>query len=234
MNRRTFLASTGALSSVVLAGCQGGSGAGDGDPTDDTATATPTGLPDHPALAGIDDQPHLGPAPGDATATIVAFEDPSCPSCRRFEQEVMPQIESDLTSTGTATVVVRGYPVIYPWGEPATRALEGVFAADQAAFWSLWEHYFAEQDAFRSAGPDRVYARTETFLAEETDLDAAGIVERADAGAFDPAVQTDLDAGEAAGAGRTTPHIFLFKDGAYQTKVQGLVGFQLIKSALDL
>jgi protein-disulfide isomerase len=240
MKRRAFLASSLALGSIGLAGCLG-DGDSDSDPTTETTTGTTnsvtetsSGLPDHAALDGLDAQPYLGPPPGEASALIVAFEDPSCPSCRRFEQDTMPDIRSELTSTGKGTVVVRGYPVIYPWGEPATRVLEGTYAADEDAFWALWEHYFAAQTDYRNAGREEVFPRTERFLAEQTDLDAAGIVESARAGDFEAAVQTDLDAGKAAGAGGTTPHLFIFKDGEYQTKAQGLVTYQLIESTLDL
>lgn len=243
MKRRAYLASTLSLGSLGLAGCLGGDGS-DGDEmaggTAETSggaggtTEPSSGLPDHAALDGLDAQPYLGPPPGEASALIVAFEDPSCPSCRRFEQEVMPDIRSELTSTGEGTVVVRGYPVIYPWGEPATRALEATYAADEAAFWTLWDHYFEAQYEYRNDEREAVYPRTETFLAEQTDVDAAGIVEAARAGDFEAAVQTDLDAGEAAGAGSTTPHLFIFKDGEFQTKAQGLVTYNLIESTLDL
>jgi protein-disulfide isomerase len=245
MHRRTFLTSALGVAAVGLAGCQSGSEpgsqptTGDGDsPTatggDGGSSPTDAGLPDHAALTDIDAQPFLGPPPGEAPGLIVAFEDPSCPTCRMFEQDVVPDIRSKLTSTGMASLVVRGYPVIYPWGEPATRALEAVFDADEAAFWALWAHYFDEQGAFRAAGPDAVFSRTESFLADNTDLDAAAVVDRAEAGDYEAAVQADLDAGKAAGAGSTTPHLFFFKNGEYLTKVRGSVSYPLIESVLDV
>jgi protein-disulfide isomerase len=258
MKRRTFLA-VGLSTGVVLAGCSGtgttGGGGGEGG-TDETgegagdetgaaaeATATPTAaasnaggqsLADHPAATDLGTQPTLGPAPGDATAVIVAYEDPSCPRCARFETEIVPQLRSEYVASGDLSIVFRGYPVVYEWGQHATRALEAVFDRSADAHWALAEHYFRDQDAFRSGGLSEVYPKTRSFLAESTDLDAEAVVGEAEDGAHDASVQTDLDAGMAAGAGRTTPHLFLFRDGTYRTKATGYVSREVLTSALQL
>lgn len=251
MNRRGFLA---AGVTAAVAGCldNGSGGAtGDGTPTGagttsgtagtDAPTTTTDGdggdgpsLADHPAARDLASQPTLGPDPAEATGVIVAFEDPSCTRCRAFERDVVPTIRSELTEPGKAAFVFRGYPVVYDWGEPAVRALEAVYARDPATHWDLVDHYFHQQDGFRRAGRDAVYDRTETFLAERTDLDAAAVVEAARSGEFDDAVGTDLDAGMAAGAGVTTPHVFLFRDGQYRTKGAGSISFGQIESVLQL
>lgn len=224
MHRRTFL-TTGAATLAGLAGCLDGGQTG-GDHGD-------ASLSDHPAGHSLDSQPTLGPDPTEATGLVVAFEDPSCPRCRTFEQEVVPKIESNLVDPGKAAYVFRGYPVVYDWGEPAAHALEATYARDEDAVWDLVDHYFANQDDFRSAGADSVYPRTRRYLADETDLDADAVVEAA-TGEAATAVQTDLDDGEAAGAGRTTPHVFLFRDGEYLTKAKGSVSYDTIESALQL
>ncbi|MFB6204948.1 MAG: DsbA family protein [Haloglomus sp.] len=252
MERRDFLAA-GLSGAVALAGCtQGGDdeagdsgadgGTGGGSPTE-TNGASPTGtdtnsgratLETHPAGRALDAQPRLGPDPAAATGVIVAFEDPSCPSCARFEREVVPEIRSNLVEPGDVSLVFRGYPVIYPWGEQGVRALEATFDRSADAFWSLSNHYFENQSAFRGRDPGEVYARTESYLASETDVDAKAVVSAAEGGDYDDAVQTDLDAGMAAGAGQRTPHLFLFRDGTYRTKVSGLVTYSVIESALEL
>lgn len=237
MHRREFLAA-GLAASTVLAGCSGsgdGAGGDDGDGSGtDGGTGTAAGVPSHASTADLAAQPRLGPDPAEARGLIVAFEDPSCPRCRRFERDIVPQIRSNLVEPGDAAYVFRGYPVVYEWGEPATRALEATYDRSPDAFWSLVAHYFDEQDAFRSAGVDRVYPRTREFLAANTDFDAEAVVEDAERGAFDPAVQSDLDAGMAAGAGRTTPHVFLFRDGEYRTKAAGSVSYETVASVLQL
>jgi protein-disulfide isomerase len=225
MHRRAFLAAS-AAATATLAGCQTGALGG-------SDTSSGDSLADHAAAASLDSQPRRGPSPDNATGVIVAFEDPSCTRCRAFEQQVVPKIESNLTDPGKAAFVFRGYPVVYEWGEPATHALEATYTRDESAFWDLKTHYFDQQDEFRSAGVDQVYPKTKRFLEEATDLDADAVVSAAKSDASD-AVQTDLDAGMDAGAGRTTPHVFLFRDGQYLTKVSGSTSYDAISGALQL
>lgn len=224
MNRRTFLA-TSVAAAVGVAGCSGNGGNSNGSGTQ---------LADHAAATNIDQQPTLGTDPTDAEGLVVAFEDPSCTRCRAFEETVVPKIRSNLVEPGKGAFVFRGYPVVYDWGDPASHALEATYARDEDAFWSLADHYFSEQDAFRSAGTSEVYPRTREFLADQTNLDAEAVVSDARNGGADDAIQTDLDAGMNAGAGRTTPHIFLFRNGEFQTKAAGSISYDTIETVLQL
>lgn len=237
MDRRTFLAA-GTAAVGAMAGCGGVSGGGDGaggsDDSTRTATAAEGGDYSHSSLAALDEQPFLGPPPREARGLIVAFEDPSCTRCRAFEERVVPEIRANLVDPGAASLVFRGYPVVYQWGQPAVRALEATFDRDAGTFWSLVDHYFGNQSEFRSADAASVYEKTATFLSDQTDLDGDAVVAAAADGEYDAAVQTDLDAGKAAGAGRTTPHIFLFRDGQFLTKAAGSVSYGVIESALSL
>lgn len=235
VGRRDVLA-LGAAGLAGLAGCMGGaSGGGDGTngdgggSTDDGETTTQS-LADHPAAATLDAQPSLGPNPLEATATIIAFEDPSCTRCRAFEQNVVPDLRPHIED-GTLSFVSRTYPVIYPWGKPAVQALEATYARDEDAFWGLFDHYFDEQPSFST---DNVLDRTRTWLSENTALDADAVVADADAKRFDDAVQADLDAGDTAGANGITPSLFLFRDGTYRTVARGSVSYDVIAGALEL
>ena len=223
--RRRFLAGAGTLTALSVAGCLGGGNGSGGDEAEAT-------LDTHPAAAALASQPRLGPDPADADGVIIAFEDPSCPTCARFERETVPKIRSDLVASGDASFVFRGYPIIYDWGEPATRALEATYSRDADAHWTLADHYFSNQDAFKSAGRDRVLPKTRTFLAGNTDVDADAVVSAVENGDAESAVGTDLDAGEAAGA-TATPTLYLFRDGEFQTSGSAL-GFDVIKSTLGL
>ena len=242
-HRRDVLRTVAAAGIGAIAGCLGGArdAQAGADRTDARETAsgdgTDTGdgqrLATHPAAAHLDAQPRRGPDPAEATATIIAFEDPSCTRCRTFERNTVPKIESELVEAGTAAYVFRGYPVVYPWGEPATQALESTYARSDAAFWALKDHYYADQPSFREAGPEGVLTLTREFLVAETDVDADAVVADAEERAHDAAVRTDLADGDRAGA-TVTPSVFLFRDGQYVTKAQGSVGFDVIKNALGL
>lgn len=227
MNRRTFIATT-AATAITLAGCLGGPGGDQPEETDSKASDDPLG--GHPAAIDLAAQPALGPDPETASAVIISFSDPSCPSCARFESNTFPEIESKLVEEGKAAFVYRNMPIIYPWGEPAIQALEATFAHDSEAFWALKDHYFAEQESFDT---DNVLSKTESFLASNTDLDAATVVSEAEAKEYDDLVQADLTAGENAGV-RGTPTMFLFSDGEHVTTVNGPKSYTVFAEALGV
>ncbi|NHN58970.1 MULTISPECIES: thioredoxin domain-containing protein [Halorussus] len=258
--RRRLLGVAAATGASALAGCTGGLSAdfpGAGDTEATTATTTGPPLGDHPAAEGIADQARFGPPPADAEGVVVAFEDPSCPRCAAWETGTVPKLRERLGDR--VAVVFRSYPVIYPWGRPATQAIEAAFAretgskATQAttderstttsgptpygtrqgstATWALIRHYFENQDRFDA---DNVLDLTRAFLAEETDLDADAVVADAEAKAHDDAVQADLAGGDAAGVGRTTPTVFLFRDGEFRTSARGSISFRVVNAALGL
>ena len=217
MNRRRVLTLAGAGIVGSLAGCGGSDASGDGQSIDD-----------HPAAAGLDSLPRQGELGGHV---VLAFEDPSCSRCAAFHENTVPEIQSNIVDSGAGAYVLRTYPVVYPWGEPATQALESTFARDSDAFWSLLDHYFTTRDQFTS---DNVLDRTETFLDESTDLDAAAIVTDAREKAHDDAVQANITAAEDAGLGQTTPVVLLFRDGEFVTKANGSVSYDLIAETLEV
>ena len=202
MRRRALLGAVG-TGVAGLAGCLGGSGDGGGQST-------------HPAARNLAAQPALGD-PADAEHLLVAFEDPSCPTCRRFETETFPRIREELVEPGDAAFVYRVYPVVYDWGEPAVQAMEATYDRDEDAFWALKDHYYADQSAFDA---DNVLDRTEAFLADETGVDAAAVVADARAEAYDDAVEQDLSDGEDADVS-STPTVALFSGDEFRSLVMG-------------
>ncbi|WP_128478210.1 DsbA family protein [Halorussus pelagicus] len=257
-SRRRLLAVGGASAVCSLAGCIGGlSDPGDapaGSTETSSGTPTTTALGDHPAAAGFADQTRFGPSPGEAAGTVVAFEDPSCTRCAAFERDTVPKIRERLGDR--VTFVLRSYPVVYPWGEPATQAIESAFAHEMEALnperdvpadastaarpgfrqgseatWALVGHYFEKQEQFDTSN---VFERTRTFLADETDLNAEAVVADAEEKAHDDAVQADLAAGKEAGVGQTTPTVFLFRGDEFRTSARGSISFQVVKAALGV
>ena len=233
MNRRQLLRATAVAGAVGAAGCLSG-GADGGDATDGDGTATtPTDdgqtLATHPAGRSLSSQPRLGPAPADAAAVLVAFEDPSCSRCRRFERRTVPTIRRELVEPGDAAFVFRGYPVVYEWGEPAARALEATFAREEATGWELIGHYFDRQPSFTTGN---VLSKTESFLAD-TPVDGAAVVDDVRREANDDAVRTDLDAGDAAGYS-VTPTVAMFEGGSFVAAVEGAQSYEVYANALDV
>jgi protein-disulfide isomerase len=175
-------------------------------------------------------QPTLGPSPSDASGTIIAFEDPSCPSCARFELGTFPQLKSELIDQGHLSFVYRGIPVVYPWGEPAVLALEATYSLDEAVFWALKDFYYRSQNQIDG---QNVRSATRQFLADETSVEAETVIEAIDQATHRDAVDTDLQASREAGV-RGTPTFFLFKDGSFVTDVVGPQPYEVFKNSLGL
>lgn len=224
MNRRTFLASTG-VTTTVLAGCLGG-----GSETGSSSGAAESGgqsIESHPAAANLDSQPRLGSL-DEAQHTIVAFKDPSCPRCRVFKESTVPEIRSELVSPNKAAYVLRNYPIVRPWGEPATHALEATADRSVPAHWKLERHYYDVQEDISA---ENVLAKTRTFLESNTDLTADDVISDIETDAYSDAISADRTAGEKAGI-NTTPAILLFRDGEYATTATGSVSYDVIATAL--
>lgn len=235
VDRRRYLVRTaGAVGAVgtlgSLAGCLRNGDGGDGDDGDGDGGGSSATLERHASATGIDDEPVLGPALESATGVIVAFSDPACPTCRRFETGTFPTLQADHVETGEVAFVYRVFPITYRWGKPAVQALEATYERDAAAFWALKDHYYAEQ---RSFSADDVLDRTAAFLADHTALDADAVVTDAREKRFDARVQEDLQAGTDAGVA-ATPTFYLFRDAAFRTEVAGAKDASVFTAALGL
>lgn len=177
LSRRTvLLGGLVGLGGVVGATLLGGSGGG-------------TPLEAHAAASDLDSQPTLGPPPSAADGTIIAFEDPSCPSCARFERTTFSRLKSELVDAGRLSFVYRGIPVVYPWSDPAVLALEAPHDRSADAFWALKDFYYREQANF---GTENVRDRTRQFLADQTDVAAAAVIDDVEAKTVGDAVDADL------------------------------------------
>lgn len=233
--RRSVLGMGGAALLGSLAGCTDGN-----DPASDTTTTgsdaggesspSENSLAEHPGADGLESQPFLGADPTAAEAVIVAFEDPSCPTCRRFEHDTLPTLRSELLEPGRASFVFRGLGIIYDWGEPAAKALEATFARSEPAHWALKDHFYDAQSNFDTAN---VLDLTETFLDDETEVDGTAVVEDVESGAADEKYTIDMDAASAVGI-RATPTFLLFRDGQYVTKATGAVSYDVFATALEV
>ncbi len=198
-----------------------------GDDDDD-----PRPRSDHPATDDVDG-PRLGPAVGDAAATIVAFEDPSCATCARFATDTFPVLVDEAIDPGHVTYLWRANLGVEPWGRPATRALFAIYDREPAAFWELKERYYAERE-----GMDEQSVRelTHAFL-EETDVtvDPDAVSEAIDG---DDEAVTDRIAGDEAAAAASelelVPSYVLFRDAEYVSVVAGNQPYEVFEGALDL
>lgn len=90
---------------------------------------------------GATDDPHLGNE--SAPVAVVAFEAPSCPSCRAYEQRLFPSIKSNYIDTGKTAYYFSQYTIRRRYDEPGSVAQQCVYehAGDEAFFTVVAEMY---------------------------------------------------------------------------------------------
>jgi len=161
-----------ALAAVVLIVVASNSGGG----ADDAATTTAAqGSAPSSSLAGI---PQHGDTLGNpnAPATLVVYEDPQCPFCRRWNVETLPTVLRDYVRPGRGKLQYRGVEIIGPNSVTGLRAIYG--AGKQNKLWNMVDALYAHQGvensgwittdlirrAAREAGadPDQVVAQMNT------------------------------------------------------------------------
>jgi protein-disulfide isomerase len=82
-----------------------------------------------------------------APIKIVEFADFKCPSCKLFDQTVLPQLKKDFIDTGVVELTLINYPIISPDADSRTAAMAGeaVFHQNPAEFWKFYEAVYAKQ-----------------------------------------------------------------------------------------
>lgn len=95
-------------------------------------------------------QPVLGSQ--DAPVKIVEFADFKCPSCKQFNDTILPQLKKDFVDNGTVQLYYMNYPVISPNGDSRTAAMaaEAVYHQNPEEFWKFYDAVFAQQQDERT------------------------------------------------------------------------------------
>lgn len=181
--RRDVLGSVGALATVGLAGCLGGSG---GHPEPEKQLPTPA--------AGA----------ADAPVTVAAFEDYACPHCATYSLSVVPKIWGEYVSTADVRYEWYDFPLPVDqeqsWlAADAARAVQA--RLDEPRRYFEYAHsLFEAQD---SLGPD-LYERA----ADDMGLDGAAVRNEAENRKYEPTVVASKQSGEDRDV-EATPTVFV-------------------------
>ena len=150
MNRNRLLLLAGAVGAavviavvlIVVVANNGSTG-----PSSPSTPGTSTAATPSKSLAGI---PQHGDALGNpsAPATLVVYEDPQCPFCRRWNAETLPTVLRDFVRTGRIALVYRGVVIIGPNSVQGLRAIYA--AANQNKLWNVVDALYAHQGAENS------------------------------------------------------------------------------------
>jgi protein-disulfide isomerase len=212
---------------MFLTGCL--SGNNEANSSNDTASSSGgQSINSHPAASNLAAQPRLGDL-DESQHTIIAFKDPSCPRCRAFKESTVPEIKRQLIDPNKGAYILRNYPVVYPWGEPASQALEATLERSETAHWKLQNYYY---DMQRDLSTENVHGKTQTFLESNTEVTASAVIADVKSDAYSDAVTADINAAERADLDGTTPSILLFRNGQYVTTAAGSISYDVIATAL--
>jgi len=148
VNRNRLLLLAGAVGAaavlaVVLILVAGGSGSSSSSTTTAPTATTPAGT----SLAGILQHGDTLGKPS-APATLIVYEDPQCPFCRRWNVETLPTVLRDFVRPGRLKLVYRGVVII---GPNSVRGLRAIYAAGaQNKLWNMVDALYAHQGAENS------------------------------------------------------------------------------------
>ncbi|WP_134703335.1 thioredoxin domain-containing protein [Ammoniphilus sp. YIM 78166] len=179
------------------------------------------------AVFQYDQQPLLGSK--DAPVRIVEFADFKCPSCRLFDQDILPLVKKDFIDTGIAQFYFINYPIVSPNGDSTTAAIAGeaVYNQNPEAFWSFYDAVFANQQDEKTtwATPD-----TLVQIARKANLpiNFDQLKKDIEDSQFAEQVKGDIAIGNRAGV-RGTPTLFI---NGKELPIQDTFNYEAFKAAI--
>ncbi len=148
--------------------------------------------------------------PADAAVVIREFSDFQCPACRRFNLDVMPELEAVLMPRGDVRIEYHHFPLITSFANSlrAAEASECVVDAnadDPEAFWSYKLALYEHQPAWAPlARPDETFVQ----IAADAGLETQGVAACLAEGVHAERLQDDYRAALALQL-RGTPSVFV-------------------------
>lgn len=176
-----------------------------------------------PVAVSADDDAVLGKKT--APVAIIEFSDFQCPFCRRFWEDVLPQIKKEYIDTGKAFLVYRDFPLdFHPGARPAAEATE--CAKEQGKYWEMHDKIFSAQGK-QGTGTIEFGVVDLKQWAKEIKLNTTQFNSCLDSGKYKEEVAKDMADGTAAGVSGT-PTTFINGQ-----KVVGAQPFSAFKAVID-
>ncbi len=134
----------------------------------------------------------------DAPVVLIGYSDYQCPYCKRWVDDIQPELIEDYVDEGTLRIEWREFPYL---GESSrTLALGAQAAAEQDMYWEYHDAVFEEFEEFEELGDaDSELTEHIETTAEDAGLDGARLVEDMRADATATAVDRDLTEGQRMG-----------------------------------
>lgn len=157
-----------------------------------------------------------------AKVTIVEYADFQCPFCKRFFQDVLPQLKTEYIDTGKAKFIYQTFPFLGPESYQAASA--AMCAKEQERFWDFHDLLYQNQKAENSGAFSD--AKLISF-AKQIKLDQKQFNECLNIKKFDAEIQSEFNLGQQAGVGGT-PTVFI-----NSTAIVGAQPFANYKKIID-
>ena len=160
-----------------------------------------TGAPEVPPEitrydVSIDDDPILGP--DDASITIIEFSDYECPYCRRWHQEVLPQLIEEYPDQ--VRLVYRDFPLTSIHANAVPAAVAANCAGEQDGYWEFNKLLFNSEQGLSTEAYQQ--------YAEELGLDSDSFNECFESNRYEDEVMADFEFASQLGI-RSTPTFFI-------------------------
>lgn len=183
--------------------------------------------PQQPTVVTVsmDDDPVLGDK--NAPVTIIEFSDYQCPFCKRFHDQVFPEIKKNYIDTGKVRYVFRDNPLsFHPLAKPA--AIAASCGGEQGKFWEFNDFLFG--------GTQNLQKEAILKQAEEIGLNVDKFTACLDDPKHDAEIQKDQQDAAKYGA-RGTPGFFVGKSTASGeiegTYIRGAQPFPSFKTQIE-
>jgi len=162
-----------------------------------------------------------------APVTILEFSDYQCPYCRKFHNEVLPQIQEEYISKGKVRYIFRDYPLSFH-KQAVPAAVAANCAGEQGKYW--------EMNDFLFSNPGKLSTAKILPEAEGLGLDKAKFEACVNDDSKKAEVDADFKAGKNYGV-RGTPSLFIGKTGDGKEMnalyLRGLRQFDSLKPIID-
>lgn len=164
--------------------------------------------------------PYIGDE--DADVVVQVYEDMSCPSCRRFNQDVKPQINEQYISSGDIRYEHHDWPIpVHPrWSYEVANAARSVQdRLDNEAFFEYVDKMYARQ---QSMSVDVITEEAENVGVENPEE----VANDASASLYRPVIESDKESGTEIGVNRT-PTVLV------NGEIMSEPSFNVISSVID-
>ncbi|SFI80887.1 DsbA family protein [Thermoflavimicrobium dichotomicum] len=134
------------------------------------------------------DQPAIGKA--DAPVKLVEFGDFKCPSCKRFHDEIYPQLKKDFIDTGKVQLHFVNMAFLGPDSITGAMAGEAIYKQNPEAFWKFYDAVYSNQGPESEAWitPERI---AELVKKHVPGVDANKVVQDVKNNTYKRSVDTD-------------------------------------------